>query len=393
MKYGLITFKNTENIGDDIQSYSAIRFLPKIDYYIEREDLDLFVPKKKEQIVTMMNGWFVHSKLNFQLSPYIYPVFISTHISEYESGGIKSEFLSKYTINELKKYEPIGCRDSSTSKLLTKKGIENYISGCLTLSIEADKNIERTNKICLVDIEPTAEEYIKANLGDERIIKRTHRLNKYVHSKLSWDERFKKVKKLLDDYQSSKLVITSRLHCALPCLAIGTPVLLLYDAKKAYTKDRLSDYSKIVTSMSTKDFLESGIEKINKGIQNPNDYLKIRNSIQKEVQEKLNSINLKKYEKNLPKLDFYKKYYILPKQNINELYKVAIKRLEKNRRRNIENKYALEYWKKEFNRLLTISNPQEIAQQKEELSRLITKYENLCIENNYLKKRLEKRER
>ena len=46
MKYGLITYKDTENIGDDIQSYVAIRFLPKIDYYIEREKLYLFVPKK-----------------------------------------------------------------------------------------------------------------------------------------------------------------------------------------------------------------------------------------------------------------------------------------------------------------------------------------------------------
>ena len=74
MKYGLATMKETENIGDDIQSYVAIRFLPKIDYYIEREKMDLFVPEKKEQVLTIMNGWFLHSKINFPISPYIYPI-------------------------------------------------------------------------------------------------------------------------------------------------------------------------------------------------------------------------------------------------------------------------------------------------------------------------------
>ena len=169
MKYGLITFKETENIGDDIQSYSAIRFLPQIDYYIEREKMDLFVPKEKEQIVTLMNGWYLHSKLNFPLSPYIYPVFISTHISGYESYGIKLEYLNDYSIKQLKMYEPIGCRDTGTEKILTERGINAYISGCLTLSIQADKKVEKEDKICLVDIDKEAEEYIKNNLKNGKI--------------------------------------------------------------------------------------------------------------------------------------------------------------------------------------------------------------------------------
>ena len=68
MKYGLITFKETENIGDDIQSYAAKIHLPKVDYYIEREKMDLFVPREKQRGVTIMNGWFLHSKINFPIS-------------------------------------------------------------------------------------------------------------------------------------------------------------------------------------------------------------------------------------------------------------------------------------------------------------------------------------
>lgn len=393
MKYGLITFKETENIGDDIQSYSAIRFLPQIDYYIEREKMDLFIPKTKEQVVTLMNGWFLHSKINFPLSPYIYPVFISTHISGYESGGIKLEYLNDYSIEQLKKYEPIGCRDTGTEKILIDRDVKAYVSGCMTLSIQADKRVKKEDKICIVDIDKEAEEYIKSNLSNERFVKHTHKLNKNKVSELSWEERFDNVKKLLDEYQSSKLVITSRLHCALPCLALGTPVVLLYDEKKAYTKDRLIDYSKIVTSMSTKEFLRRGIDTIKEGITNPNDYLKIRKIIEKKTKELLRNISSNSFDKDLPELDFYKKYYVLPKENIDNLYKIAIKRLEGNRRKNIENKYAVEYWKKEYDKLVALNNPQEILIQNNELNNMIFKYEELCMENTYLKQKLEKKER
>ena len=37
MKYGLVVFKETTNLGDDIQSYSIKKMLPQVDYYIERE--------------------------------------------------------------------------------------------------------------------------------------------------------------------------------------------------------------------------------------------------------------------------------------------------------------------------------------------------------------------
>ena len=36
MKYGLVVYKDTDNIGDDILSYAAMRFLPRIDYIIDR---------------------------------------------------------------------------------------------------------------------------------------------------------------------------------------------------------------------------------------------------------------------------------------------------------------------------------------------------------------------
>ena len=45
--------------------------------------------------------------------------------------------------------------------------------------------------------------------------------------KLSHYERFKIAKNLIYKYAKAKLVITSRIHCALPCLALNTPFIFV----------------------------------------------------------------------------------------------------------------------------------------------------------------------
>ena len=72
MKYGLLYYKDTDNIGDDIQSYASSRFLPKIDYLIDRENLETFIPNKKEYVKVIMNAWYVHDKYNFDFCFYFH---------------------------------------------------------------------------------------------------------------------------------------------------------------------------------------------------------------------------------------------------------------------------------------------------------------------------------
>lgn len=56
MKYGVIYYNNTHNLGDDILSYAGKQFLPQVDYYIDREHLDVFIPNEKEYVATIANG-------------------------------------------------------------------------------------------------------------------------------------------------------------------------------------------------------------------------------------------------------------------------------------------------------------------------------------------------
>jgi polysaccharide pyruvyl transferase WcaK-like protein len=42
------------------------------------------------------------------------------------------------------------------------------------------------------------------------------------------EQRFQRAEALLERYARARLVITSRLHGALPCLALGTPVIFVH---------------------------------------------------------------------------------------------------------------------------------------------------------------------
>jgi len=72
MKFGLVVCSSTDNFGDDILSYASYRFLPKVDYIIDRENADTFIPDSKEAVSAIFNGWFLHNKFNWPPSEYIY---------------------------------------------------------------------------------------------------------------------------------------------------------------------------------------------------------------------------------------------------------------------------------------------------------------------------------
>ena len=58
-RYGILSY-NSFNIGDEIQSIAASRFLPRIDYRINREQLSLFRTESPEERVDLiMNAWYM----------------------------------------------------------------------------------------------------------------------------------------------------------------------------------------------------------------------------------------------------------------------------------------------------------------------------------------------
>lgn len=325
MKYGLLYYKDTDNIGDDIQSYAASQFLPKIDYMIDREHLNEFVPKKKEYVKTIMNAWYIHDKFNFGISPYINPLLISMFFKNfpYTSGiTVGMDYINDNVKDILKKYGPVGTRDFHTQKMLNNLKVDNYFSGCMTLTINKFDNITQGEYIVVNGLTNEEIEYIKSNTN-RKIIKFQQDIEKGSLSDESWEKRKNRVIDVLKLYQGAHMVITNKLHCSLPCLALETPVLLLYDKSFAENKDRIGTYKEYLNYIDRNKFMNQKINFENPK-KNPNKYLEIRKKLVKECNNFIKKeCNLD--TKLLPDIDTYRN---LTEKAITEK-KVIIKHLEK----------------------------------------------------------------
>lgn len=234
MKYGLLTY-DTHNIGDDIQSIAAEQFLPSVDYLVLRDNIGSFDKECK----LIMNGWFMHKygstghqKYKFPPKENIKPLITSFHLDTTEI------FDKEY----FKKHEPIGCRDLYTLGIMQDAGIDAYFSGCMTLTLKRP-DVERTEEVFCVDVGP---EYKGIHLTHETFEKDYHK-------------RKQAALDLLNKYARAKKVITSRLHCYLPCIAFGTPVELVGYDKKRF--DGLMDVDKNVIDNLKKKIFEFTTER------------------------------------------------------------------------------------------------------------------------------------
>ena len=226
--YGLLVYNCVKpypgNIGDYIQSLAALQYLPKNckPYFINRNSIQFYNGPKVKLI---MNSWNSIAWGTQYISNQINPILLSYHISN-------PKRLPSIYLKNMKNFAPIGCRDTNTRDELIRYGIKAFFSSCLTTTLDIDyssKNRKRTNDIFFIDYKfgdyPQADNYIRSlkAYNFNNIINITHNFrcnNTHI-------ERFKFAKKLLDKYARAKLVITIRLHAALPCLAFNTPVILI----------------------------------------------------------------------------------------------------------------------------------------------------------------------
>ena len=338
MKYGIIMYKDTENIGDDVQTYVAEKYLPQVDYIIDRDNVTSFIPNEKEYVATIMNAWWMNLKFNWPPSPYIYPKMISMHFTHYDTiyhidqKHITTGYGKKY----MKEHEPIGCRDSYSKNILKENGIESYFSGCMTLTLDRFEDVEKEDYILLVDTTDAIYEKVKT-MTNKRIERITNNRDRNKYSKLNWETRREYVKEYLKAIQRASLVITPRLHCALPSLALQTPVLLI---DYSLNNDRTSDFLKLLHHTLEEDFLNGKCKyDINKPKENKKEYLKIRKKLEEECYdfiEKTKKENIsneklpdiEKYKEFVERSEFQKKLLLDSFHNINDLYLKEIKNVQ-----------------------------------------------------------------
>lgn len=287
-EFALLKYDGTGNLGDEVQSIAARRFLPRMDKFIDRESLGLYYPNDSKTAVIILNGWFGHEPENWPPSKFILPLLIYFHLSStkgFKSGLYPSDImLSRPASTYLRKFGPVGARDTYTLDLLTRAGIESYFSGCLTLTIERPAVPKSSDLIVLCDVSRSVVQHVAARTK-KKIVAVSHNTN--VPEKN--EDRFLVAERLLGLYATASCVITTRLHCALPCVAMGTPVLLLNDASDSHRFAGLLDF---VAHSTSGQLLNGGFEfDPDNPPENPSRHLPYRAKLIQSVQHFLSSVS------------------------------------------------------------------------------------------------------
>ena len=235
---GEVYMPDKVNIGDYVQSIAARQFLPQVDVFINRENIKEYTG---EPVKMIMNGWWRIFDSNEYPSENIIPLYVSIHFNHPEE-------ITDSTIQALKKYEPIGCRDMATCRFLQSRNVDAYFSSCLTTTLGNTYFVpqdQRGDEVLFADFA-----YKDEGSWISRLLHRKYRNNRQInklvkkivgkdanpifieHSldirNLPEENRFQIADSYLKRYARAKLVVTSRIHCALPCLAMGVPVLLVF---------------------------------------------------------------------------------------------------------------------------------------------------------------------
>ena len=122
-------------------------------------------------------------------------------------------------------------------------GIESYFSGCITMTIpKMPETPEKVSYISLVDLEEKVANKMKKLLAEKNMDVRVITHNRERNSEMSWEDREKQVTDLLTLYQNARCVVTKRLHCALPCLALETPVFMIKEMEDDIRFDPYYDF-------------------------------------------------------------------------------------------------------------------------------------------------------
>lgn len=234
MKFGRVIFAQSEraismksgyiNLGDNIQACVIEDIYKQLgirdENIIDINFFDMGNYKGEYVIVPMINSPFMIP--NFPLSNRIIPFYISFALQEDVCDDI---------IPHLSQWAPIGCRDEVTMEYLRNKGIDAYLSGCITITMPKRKKHPIKKKVFFVNCSSKLKEYIPRELNDigEYI---SHEV-KVAHSMVTMEEAKyynKCARMLFERYrEEASLVVTSRLHAAIPCLAMGIPVILAID--------------------------------------------------------------------------------------------------------------------------------------------------------------------
>lgn len=212
----LLEYRRSWNIGDEIQTLAVRQHLSSASGYVDRDELDL---ASGDPFAVVMQGWFAKRPETLLLADSVHPVWIGFHLSSH----LADEVLRPEVRAKLAADGPIGCRDTYTASLLADQGIDAYVSGCLTTTFPKRQMNPEKGSIYLVD---TTGIPLPEHIRHPSSVRVTHEGAPW------WSQVAKRglAGDVLREYRDyASMVVTTRLHCALPCVAMGIPVVFVGD--------------------------------------------------------------------------------------------------------------------------------------------------------------------
>lgn len=211
------------NMGDSIQSFAIAKIFKEAG--VEEKDI-VKIPFFAEEITVdepcylVVQGHFGRQyDMEFMHNPYIHPIFMGF--------ALKDAVLLEEEVEYYKKYEPILCRDEFTKNALLHYGVEAYISGCLS-AIFPSRTAEdggKRDKYYFVDVKEKFIDMLPDYIRENAVFT-TQNIHIDNMNEFSIMQEEENTRKRMEEYkQNAKMVITPKLHCMIPCVAMGIPTI------------------------------------------------------------------------------------------------------------------------------------------------------------------------
>ena len=219
------------NLGDHIQTLALLQhvtartLLPR-DHLTAQEDLFL-----------LANGWLTVGKLpnkeDFRDIKYV-GVHLAPHCRDLTA------------VKAMKDCGVIGCRDSVTADFLESNGVATYVTGCATLTFP--RYTGKREGIYCVDVPDEIKEQVVQFYKEPIFV--SHDLENLSLVQANDDiltDQYRRAYVLLTQYMKAELVISSRVHATLPCIAFGTPVIYVGVPKSVDDRVSILDGMRVKT--------------------------------------------------------------------------------------------------------------------------------------------------
>lgn len=209
--FSVHSYHGSENLGDAIQTIALARLMLKLGCTsVATRDRDSGIGATRDDVF-VCNG-YLDGRWN--PSPAAKTIFAGVHVKDVSTLRTLSNIHSTDSF--------VGARDPHTYSLLEANGIPCRRVGCATLTL--DRYDGPRSGTVLIDAWDGFND-----------------LTQRIPKDMTWEDQHTMASGMLELIQKSSLVITRRLHIALPCLAFGTPVMMPHDTPQSvFDPERLS---------------------------------------------------------------------------------------------------------------------------------------------------------